>query len=45
MYHLERDSILNSLAKVVPVLEPVIEIKEHIQNAVKTAEAVEGGPY
>jgi hypothetical protein len=35
----EIDTILGSLAKVIPVLEPLIEIKEHLKNAVSAQEA------
>ena len=34
----EIDLILGSLAKVIPVLEPLIEIKEHLKNAISAYE-------
>jgi hypothetical protein len=40
----EIDTILDSLAKVFPALEPLIEIKEHLKNAVAAQEAQHTGP-
>jgi hypothetical protein len=40
----EIDTILGSLAKVIPVLEPLIEVKEHLKNAVSAQEARSTGP-
>jgi hypothetical protein len=37
----EMDTILGSLAKIVPVLEPIIELKEHMRNAMSASDVLE----